>query len=124
MSVDGGAHPRVCEPDIPECVRHPAQNPRGRAPIGPPGSLGTGRFTQAEGTSVGWLKKPWDFGRRNGGTGRKNYGILQLGPRSGGERLQKGRAGMPGTGASSTRGGVVLKGSDKRGLGAAGVCGL
>jgi len=124
VSVDSGAHPRVSEPDIPEVVRHPAKNPRGRAPIRPPGSLGTGRFTQAEGTSVGWLKNCGISDAGTVGQGAKTMGSYSWGPRSGGERLQKGRAGMPGTGASSTRGGVVLKGSDKRGLGAAGVCGL
>ncbi len=67
----------------------------------------------------GWLSHYDVCGSRS-----MTLGSRTLTPYTGGERLQKGRAGMLGTGASSTRGGVVLKGSDKRGLGAAGVCGL
>jgi len=49
--------------------------------------------------------------------------VPALAPRAG-VSLDEERALTGGASASSTRGGVVLKGSDKRGLGAAGVCGL
>ena len=74
MSANGGAHPRVCEPENPESVRHPAKNPRVRAPIRPPGSMGRGRFTQVEGVVAGSLKNCGILGAGTVGQGAKTMG--------------------------------------------------
>jgi len=74
VSANGGAHPRVCEPENPESVRHPAKNPRVRAPIRPPGSMGRGRFTQVEGVVAGSLKNCGILGAGTVGQGAKTMG--------------------------------------------------
>jgi len=103
--VDSGAHPRVFEPDIPEFVRHPAKNPRVRAPIRPPGSLGPGRFTQAEGTSVGWLTNGRISGAGTVGQGAKTMGSYSTGETDEGGAIPggDGRAGGEGLGDGGCR---------------------
>ncbi len=69
MSVDRGAHPRVCEPPCKKSQRSCA-DPSARSP-------GDGACHTGGGDICRMAHKRWDFGRRTCGTGRKNYGILQ-----------------------------------------------
>jgi len=71
---------------------------------------GDGAFHTGGGDICRMAQKLWDFGRRNGGTGRKNSGILQAGSdltrvsvcrQGGGRTLAEG--GATGGAASQTR---------------------